>query len=257
MNKFYFFSITIILSLLLSAHLSAQQSLYSKNSPEWLVDMFFKQNQFPDKVSYLTGEMLGDVDFPTIGEELPGRATVSFRKIELKNQSAVYAVDITGNGSNAVFYCFMRKESGNWKINSVRKFQLPKFVYTAADSISKITNPSATDLMLLNSLRLVTGSDENLKLYLSKNINDFYKIITVFENDDIDALNSIMDKLGLDYVYADKLYPGSVFVMVSGFGRIEAGYIYSKSGSSLPQISPDRFIYLEEVLPRWYVYRTL
>jgi len=66
-----------------------------------------------------------------------------------------------------------------------------------------------------------------------------------------------MDKLGLDYVYADKLYPGVVFVMISGIGRIEAGFIFAKAGSLLPKISPGRFIYLEEILPLWYAYRAM
>jgi len=150
MNKFYLFSITIILSFLCSTSLTAQQSIYNKNSPEWLVNMFFKQNKFPEKADYLTGEMLQDVGFPTIGEELPRNAVVSFRKIERKSQSAVFAVDIRGNGSNVVFYCFMRKESGEWKINAVRKFQFPKFVYLAADSLSRISNPTTSDQSLLS-----------------------------------------------------------------------------------------------------------
>jgi hypothetical protein len=257
MTKFYFSAITFTLLLFISTNLTAQQSLYPENSPEWLVDMFFKQVQFTNKANFLTGEMLQDIKYPTIGEELHGSATVSFRKIEIKSFTAVYAVDISGNGSNAAFYCFLKKADDIWRIDAIRKFQLPKFVYTAADSLAKISNSSPSDILLLNSLKLITGSDENLKSSLSKNINDLYEIISAFNSNNKDRLKLLMDKLGLDYIYKDELYPECVFILITGFERIEAGYIYSGTGLSLPTISPGRFIYIEEVLPNWYVYRAM
>jgi hypothetical protein len=256
MNKYYLSAVIILFPILITTNLTAQ-SYFPENTPEWLVDMFFKQSQFPDKMEYLTGEMIEDAKFPTIGEELKGFADVTFRKIDKKVHSAAYAVDISGNSSKALFYCFLRNESGTWKIYAVRKFQLPKFIYTAVDSLERISNPKEFDQLLLGSLKLLTGSDEDLKSYLSGNINDFYKIMTAFENNDTNALNRVMDELNLEYVYVDKLYPGSVFIMLGSFGSIEVGFIYAKSGSVVPEISPNRFIYLEETLARWYVYRAM
>jgi hypothetical protein len=254
---FYLRIITFALLFLASINLTAQQNIYPPNSPEWLVDMFFKQDKFPDKERYLTGELLQDLEYPTIGEELHGSAIVSFRKITLKTNSAVYGVDIRGNGSNAVFYCYMMNSTGNWKINAIRKFQLPKFIYTVADSLSRISKLSESDQSLLASIKLITGRDEYLKSYLSNNINDFYKLTKAFENDEKDILKLVMDKLNLDYVYLDELHPGCIFVQVSGFKRIECGYIYSLNSATVPKISPARFILIEEVLPNWFVYRAM
>jgi len=66
-----------------------------------------------------------------------------------------------------------------------------------------------------------------------------------------------MYKLNLDYIYIDENYPQCIFILVCGFERIEIGYIFSKNKSSVPKISPRRFIYIEEVLPNWYVYRAI
>jgi len=256
MIRFHFAPTAFALLLVLSLNIAAQQSIYPQGSPEWLVDMFFKQDKFPDKANYLAGEMSQDVGYPSIGEEIKGSATVSFRKIELKTNSAIYGIDVTGNGSNAIFYCYLIK-SDSWKINTIRKFQLPKFIYTIADSLSGISNLSDSDKSLLTSITLITGTDENLKSYLSKNINDLYKIVDAFKNDEKDVLRSTMDKLCLDYIYSDAEHPGCVFVQVSGFERIEAGFIYTSNKAGVPQISPERFIVIEEVLPNWFVYRAM
>jgi hypothetical protein len=66
-----------------------------------------------------------------------------------------------------------------------------------------------------------------------------------------------MNKLNLEYIYMDENYPQCIFILVGGFDRLEVGYIFSKNKSSVPKISLGRFIYIEEVLPNWYVYRAI
>jgi hypothetical protein len=257
MNKYNVFLLSLFFSLISISTAPAQKSIYPKNTPEWLVDMFFKQTQFPDKEKYLSGEMMQDVNYPTIGEELDGRATVTFRKIELINQAGVYGIVIKDDGNTVNFYCYVRNISGNWKIEAVRKFQLPGFIYSSADSLSRIENLPDSVLSLLKTLNLIIGTDEQLKLFLSENINDFYNITGAFDNKRADELIFLMNKLNLEYIYMDENYPQCIFILVGGFDRLEVGYIFSKNKSSVPKISLGRFIYIEEVLPNWYVYRAI
>jgi hypothetical protein len=219
--------------------------------------MFFKQAHFPEKDKYLSGEMAQDVSYPSIGEELNGRATVTFRKIELTNQTGIYGIVIKDDGNTADFYCYVKNISGTWKIEAVRKFQLPDFIYSSIDSLSIIENPTDSTTSLLKVLKLLIGTDEQLKLFLTENINYFYNITGYFENKRTDDLRLLMDKLNLEYVYIDEMYPQCIFILVGGFDRIEVGYIFSKNKSAVPKISPNRFIYIEEVLPNWYVYRAI
>ncbi len=257
MYKYNLFLLSLILSLLSFSTLTAQKNVYPKNSPEWLVDMFFKQTQFPEKEKYYTGEMMQDVNYPSIGEELNGRAKVTFRKIELNNQTGVYGIVIKDDGNTANFYCYVRNISGNWKIEAVRKFQLPGFIYSSADSLSQIENLPDSVSSLLKILKLLIGTDEQLKSFLSENINDFYNIAGAFDKKRADDLNFLMNKLNLEYIYIDEIYPQCIFILVGVFDRIEVGYIFSKNKSAVPKISPERFIYIEEVLPNWYVYRAI
>jgi hypothetical protein len=223
MYKFNLFLLGFIFVLVSFINVFAQKSIYPKNSPEWLIDMFFKQTQFTEKEKYFYGEMLQDANYPTIGEELHGRANVIFRKVELNNRKGVYSVVIKDNGSTANFYCYLSNVSGTWKIEAVRKFQLPKFVYSAVDSLSQISNLPDSSSSLLNMLKLVTGTDDDLKLYLSDNINDFYNTVGAFENQRENDLRILMDKLNMDSIFMDQIYPQCIFILIGGFGRLEVG----------------------------------
>jgi hypothetical protein len=257
MYKYNLFFLSFILTLISIITVPAQKIVYPKNSPEWLIDMFFKQTHFPEKEKYLFGEMLRDVNYPTIGEELNGRANVIFRKVELDNRIGVYSVVVKDNGSIANFYSYLINVSGTWKIEAVRKFQLPKFVYSVVDSLSQISNLPDSSSSLLKMLKLVTGTDDDLKLYLSDNINDFYNAVGAFENQRKEDLKILMDKLNMDSIFMDQIYPQCIFILLGGFGRLEVGYIYCTNKSAIPKVSPERFIYIEEVLPNWYVYRAM
>ena len=251
------FIFCITLFIIYSFQISAQQSNYSKNSSEWLVDMFFNQPRFPAKEKYYSGEMLQEVDYPTIGEEINGNDSILFRKIVANNQTEVYSVIVKYNKHSSGFYCYLRQESGEWKIEAIRKFQLPKFIYDVTDSIVRIKNVSDSVSKMQTMIKLMTSSDEELKLYLSKNINSFYALINVFESGESKKLESLMNKCGAESIFNDDLYPQCIFILIGRLDRFEVGYIYSLKKSSLPSITPKRFIYIEEVASKWFVYRAM
>jgi len=256
-QKFILFILCLNLFLISFITVTAQVSVYPKNSPEWLVDMFFVQNNFREKAKFFIGEMMQDVNYPTVGEELNGRASVIFRKIEQNSGTGVYGVVIRDNGNTANFYCYVRNISGNWKIEAVRKFQLPKFVYNVRDSLTWISKLSDSSSSLLKTLKLVTGTDEELKQFLSDNINDFYNTVGAFQKERGENLKLLMNKLNMNYIFMDKNYSQCIFILVGGFDGTEVGYIFCNNKLSVPKISQERFIYLEEVLPNWYVYRAM
>jgi hypothetical protein len=235
----------------------AQTGEITKGSPEWLVDMYFLQAQFPGKVNYFAGGLKEEANELTIGEELDGSANISYREIVSENMKAVYAVEVELDEGTIDFYCYLLETNDGWKIEAVRRFLLPGFIYSAKDSLSQFENLSSSDIDLLELVNLLTSSDAELKKYLHDNINDFYKLVLYIEDKDDKNIQNLLDGLNIDAVYQDDKFPGCIFLQVGAFDNTEMGYFYSGESFSLPEISPNQFIYIEEILPKWFLYRII
>ena len=251
-------SLTIFLLIFFTApDFYAQTEDKTKVSPDWLVDMYFNKAQFAGKANYFTDGMKEEMNELTIGEELNGAANISYHKIYSENLKSVYSVEVRVDSSTIDFYCYMLETNEGWKIEAVRRFLLPGFVYSIQDSLIQIENPSSDDVELLKLLKLITSSDAELKKYLADNINEFYKLVLYIEDEDNKQIQLSLNKLYMDATFRDDKFPGCIFLQIGAFENKEMGYFYSNESSSLPKISPERFIYIEEVLPKWFVYRII
>jgi hypothetical protein len=250
-------SIKIFLFVVVYAlNLFSQQ--YAEGSPEWLVDMFFNSSSFDEKLNYYTGEMLNDVQQPTIGEELKdSEAHILFYKISETDERQIFAIELVLNEEVIDFYCYLKNDKGTWKIEAVRRFLLPGFIYSVCDSLSNLDSPSAADQNLINTLQLFTMNDAGLKNYLNSNVDEFNNVVYFFNQKENEEVNKRLNDLGSNAVYKDNRFPNCVFIQINSFERMEAGFLYTSGTSEKPLISPSEFIYIEEVLPGWYIYRIM
>lgn len=230
---------------------------FSPGSPEWLVDMFFSKSSFPDKANYFTGEMVSEINEPTIGEELNGEAKVSFHQIRATNSTYVFAVEVKTDKKTIDFYSYLVNDNNNWKITAVRRFLLPSFIYIVRDSLQMLDALSASDSVFLLSLQLFTASDEEVKNYLNSNLDKFQELISLFNNNDKDKADIALASVGCNAIYTDRPYPGCTFIQILNFENMEAGFIQAADAILLPEISVEGFIYIEEVSTGWFVYRIM
>lgn len=253
MNKFLLNIFCLI--LLVTPKLLSQQ--FSVGSPEWLVDMFFSKSSFPDKANYLTGELIEESNGKTIGEELNGKAKVSFHQIKSTNSTCVFAVEVQTETKIIDFYSYLIKDVNEWKMNAVRRFLLPAFIYTARDSLLNLNTLPPGDSVFLLSMQLFTASDQELKNYLSSNLESFQDLISLFINNEKDKANIVLASVGCNAIYTDKKYPGCTFIQILKFENMEAGFVQAADAILLPAISFEEFVYLDEVVPGWFIYRTM
>ena len=239
----------------ISAQTFSQQ--FSSGSPEWLVDMFFSKNNFPDKAEYLAGEMIEDANQKTVGEELNGEGEVSFHLIKSTNSTCVFAVEVQTENNIMDFYAFLGMDNDRWNIISVRTFLLPAFIYTVRDSLQNLTELSKADSVFLLSLKLFTASDMELRNYLKANLEKFQGLISLFINNDKDKADVALASVGCNAVYTDTNYPGCTFIQILKFENMETGFINATDSSILPPVSFKEFVYLEEVVEGWFIYRTM
>jgi len=253
MKKYF---LNILTAILLYTSLIFPQQ-FSSGSPEWLVDMFFNKSSFPDKAIYYTGEMMEEADQKTIGEELNGEGEVSFHQIKATNSTCVFAVEVQTESKTIDFYIYLVKDNDNWKITSVRRFLLPAFVYTVRDSLANLKSLSSNDSSFYLSLKLFTMADADLKNYFNSNLNKFQELIDAFNNNLKDKADKLLGSVVCNAIYTDKKYPGCVFIQILTFENMEAGFIQAADAILLPQISFQDYIYIEEVSPGWFVFRTI
>lgn len=250
-SSFKIFSII----LFISSQIFSQQ--YSSGSPEWLVDMFFVKNSFPEKANYYSGEMLNFADDPTIGEKLAGNAIVNFHQIKTAQSEAFFKIEVEQDEKIIDFYCFLYEQDNKWTINAVRRFLLPAFIYTVRDSLSKVGSLPSNDSTLLLTLKLFTASDGELMQYLETNLKNLRELVSAFDNNIKDEINNYLALVGCNAIYADAKYPGCIFIQIQRFENMECGFINKTESALIPEISIKDFIYIEEVNSEWYIYRMM
>ena len=245
----------IFLVIFLTIQIQSQQ--FSIGSPEWLVDMFFNQNEFPDKEKYLSGEMLDDIDELTIGEELNDNAVVLFHQVKGTENDIVFSVEVNQDNNPVDFYCYINRSENKWKISALRTFVLPSFIYIVRDSLSNLNNLSSNDSTFLLSLQLFTATDNELKNFLKTNQNNFNKLISAFINNQKDEGDKILSSIGCNAIYSDKNFPGCIFIQILKFEDLSAGFIQAADPILLPRIAVEDFILIEEVVQGWFIYRLM
>ncbi len=248
LNIFFF-------ALLFSIQILPQQ--FSQGSPEWLVDMFFSKASFPDKANYFSGEMLNYIDEPTIGEELKGEGENYFHQIKVESDRLVYSVEIKTEIKTIEFYCYLSKYESNWKIDAVRRFLLPAFIYSVRDSLSQLNTLSSGDSVFFLSIQLFTATDYELKNYLEENLDKFRGLISLFNSNFKSQADEALASVGCNAIYSDKKYPGCIFIQILKFETMEVGFIQAADAILLPEISLGEYIYIEEVTPGWFIYRVM
>jgi hypothetical protein len=230
---------------------------FSTGSPEWLVDKYFRQSSFPDKQKYYIGEMTRESKNQTIGEKLEGKAEVLFHQLQASSSDCVFAVEIYSDGEAIDFYCYLTKQNKNWKIRAVRSFQLPDFLFDVMDSLSNFGISAPSDSSLLNTINLFVLNDSEMNKYVNDHLTVLNELVEYFELKENSEIDKRLKLLGCSAVFLDKNYPGCIFIQVAAFNKAEAGFFHTTESAKLPVISEKKFIYIEEVLTGWYVYRIM
>jgi len=245
----YFYLILWFLSVAAIA-----QTVYQSGSPEYLVNQFFSAANFPDKAKYFTDEMTQQLQYPTIGEELRGQATVKFREINKNNLEAVFSINISTQNDQKDFYCYLKNEDG-WKISAIRTFIIPVYYHQLADSILNDKSLTASEKWIAHSILLLAGTDEKLKEHIKLNFNEFKDILARFLNEPGEEIKPMLQKLYLSSVLKPDQLAECVYFSIMEINYLEAGYIYCTDKAKLPPIDPVDFILVEEIVKDWYLYR--
>lgn len=243
------------------------------NDPAWLVKRYFVDHAFPGEGAYLVGEMAAQDVGRSVGSLLPPGFRASYRRLMNDGTRAVYAVLVVGQGQFTDSYAYLEKDSTGWKIAAVRALKLPREFLNALRVLRQQHNlPDSVHATFLN-MQLLAAPDTSLKLIFLEHKQAFETLVSEYRAQGEDGVSVSpsgrptssrtfgpverrLASLHLTSVYRERTLPGCVFVVIGNEGTSAVGYLYDAGGCHVPEMSPDHFIYVERIAPRWWVYKT-
>ncbi len=266
-----------------SVHTIAPAVVPAVGSPEWIVDRFFAQKEFPELAVYSTGEFAELYkDSPTLGSILPPSVTVRTRVLERETDSAIYGVTITDGNLTKEWYAYLRSDAGVFKLEAIRTLALSaRFVETllAAEKSAVAGKLAEPGWQELERFHLIIASDAELKSRFLAQQALFEALEREFvalpsleavsldgdvapvggaKEEQIVALVGELRALRLGAAIRKfRDCEGCVILKIGGDGENQVGYLYAPAGARVPKMSPRSFIYLEPIAPGWYLFKTV
>ncbi len=252
-------------------------------SPEWIVDRFFAQKEFPELERYATGEFAELYkSSPTLGSIVPSSVTVAIRVLERDAQRAIFGVTMTDSNVSKEWYAYLLSAGGTWKLEAIRTLTLgAKFFETlvAAEKGALAGRLNALGVQELDRSHLTIASDAELKSHfvaqqplfdaLAKEfaaltsidvVNFDARIVPVEGTTPEKASGLALQLRSLTLGAAIRKYrdcEGCVVLIVGGDGANQVGYLHAGPGARVPRMSPQSFIYVEAIAPGWYLFKTV
>lgn len=221
---------------------------------EPLVSQFFGQNGIANKNEVYIGEMLTQyLDKPTLGERLPKDTEISQRILEKTPNREIYAVSLSKNGISRDWYIYLVNDQIKWKISALRSLALPGLFFMTLQELESKTNRTSEEEYEYQNMLLTMKPDAKLKEFLLEHIDDFNSIASKAAENTTEA-NEIAKRLNLNTVQIET-GSGMVDVSIGGILDNSVGYLSVPNISAVPRMTDDDYIYIENVVGNWYLYK--
>lgn len=244
-------------------------------TPTWVVERFYSRDAFPERGEYLAGELAEFREARTPGSALPEGARVTIRPLRMQEGRTVVAVTVAAGDTPRDAYLHLQRDQGRWQIVAFRALALPPLFFMAMDEVGAKTARTPEDERMLRNMRLTAASDSALKAYFVQHRSAIEELgraaagagdvswLGAAPADDEGTLSPALLRireqlraLDLDAVGRDEEASGCVLLHIGGMLDNSVGYLHAPRGCQVPEMTPGYFIYVEEIAPGWYLYKT-
>jgi hypothetical protein len=246
-----------------------------EGTPAWVVERFYGREAFPERGEYLGGELAQFREARTPGSALPEGARVTVRPLRVHEDRAVVAVTVATADTTTDAYVYLNQNQGRWQITAFRALALPPLFFMAMDELRALPARTPEDERMLRNMQLTAASDSALKAYFVQHRPAIEALgraaaqageVTWLGADPADgegtlfpALLRIREQLralDMEAVGRDRKASGCVLLHIGGMIDNSVGYLHAPRGCQVPEMTPGGFIYVEEIAPGWYLYKT-
>ncbi|MEP7066017.1 MAG: hypothetical protein ABI889_08305 [Gemmatimonadota bacterium] len=243
-----------------------------------LVHRFYGDSLLPDRNSILTVRFAKMLDTtPAPGAMLPRGTRLAIREIQRDSTHAIYETESGPEKRFADWYTYLVRESGKWKIDNVRIFELPPAHYLILDSLEAKKSLPDSIAFVRDRMHLSSSTNAALKANFAANKAAILNFASLFEshatlnaldesgatfpekalpNSETKALTAQMHALKLGAALRKQSERQCVRYKIGGIEETTVGYMHFGASCTLPNIGTEDVMYMERVAPDWYVYRT-
>jgi hypothetical protein len=222
-----------------------------------LFDFSNKQTlQSPEARSLLTGEAL-DWKMPTFGKLVAAPDKV----VLLDAENAVGRIQLQGTNRVVDVYFYLKLQD-SWKVSAVRTLALTGIVEGACEYLKTNPDLTAEEKDQLGNCELVLASDEALRQWFAKNakaMNSLYEMSRGLkpgrEEQDPNYAKIKAQLKALHFAAVEAEDDGTIEFTIGGITDNTVGFLYSPANKP-PKISFNLYIWVEEIAPKWFLFRT-
>lgn len=227
-----------------------------EGTPEALLDAFFSRAGIADKASMYTGDMLERfLDKPTLGQMLREDVKLTWRLLEKKPPRAVYAVEVKREDTILDWYVFLREEQHTWKLEAVRSLALTGPFPVFIERLRNVPKRSPEQERDYQNFLLTIASDQQLKTYLRTHYQQLQELADIAQAGHVTeaTARAKAQSLHLVEISGDNKI---IQIVIGGILENTVGFMRVTPGAPVPPMDPEDYIYIEQVIDNWYVYKT-
>jgi hypothetical protein len=243
-----------------------------------IVRRFYADSILADRNDIVTARFATLLDTtPTPGAMLPRGTRLAINEIQRDATHAVFETESGPEKHFADWYTYLVRDSGKWKIDNVRIFELPPVHYLILDSLEAKQNLPDSLAVVRDQMRLAASSNAALKAHFAAHKAAILKFAADFESrtamnaldesgatfpantlseSDRNTLTAAMHALKLGAALRKHDALQCVRYKIGGAEQTTVGYMHFGATCEKPTMGTEDVMYMERVAPDWYVYRT-
>lgn len=180
------------------------------------------------------------------------------RTLQLQDSSAVVVVSGINGEEPCEQYCFVQRTDTSWRIVAVQAMPYLTELRSARDVLHRMEQRTPEQEAELARYRLLTGADAGLRAYVMQHQSTLQRIVDLYQaGKRSQALKLARSISIIEIDEAEDDGSARVEFILGGMHDTAVGVLFAPRPEDLPRMTAAGFIYVEQVTPMFFVFRSL
>lgn len=189
-------------------------------------------------------------------EKEPG-GNPDIRTLQHQEDQAVIVVSVMQGVECCEQYCFLQRIDAMWTIIAVKTMPYLTELRSARDALDRIEQRTPEQEAELFRYRLLTGADAGLRAYVVQNEPILRRIVELYQSGKRSQALKLARSISIIEIdEGEDEGSARIEFILGGMHDTAVGVLYVPRHEDVPSLTPSGFIYVEEVLPSFSVFRS-